>query len=143
MFTSLTFNVRKRVADVCSLSIWAGTVVVFIRWLGGAERRAGFLFRRFSRRRWPLAELRVIADSWPAPRQADGYLDLCSGSGSRSGTLVSLSVGACGAWAPRAALQLFCVMHGRRWPLAGPRGGRRAWPQPRRGDGRQRIELRI
>ena len=43
-------------------------------------------------------------------------------SGFRAGTLVSLSVGACGVWAPRAALDFFCVMHRRRWPLAGPKG---------------------
>ncbi len=41
---------------------------------------------------------------------------------------MALSVGACGAWAPRAALDVFCVMH------------RRRWPQSRRGDGRERIE---
>ena len=48
------------------------SAVHFIRWRGGAERRAGFSFCTIRRRRWPLAELRVIADRWPQPRQADG-----------------------------------------------------------------------
>ena len=46
-------------------------------------------------------------------------------SGFRAGTVMALSVGAGGAWAPRAALDFFCVMHGQCWPLAGPRGRRR------------------
>ena len=36
----------------------AGTVVLFIRWLGAAARRAGLSFCVMRRRRWPLAELR-------------------------------------------------------------------------------------
>ena len=34
------------------------SAVHFIRWRGGAERRAGFSFCTIHRRRWPLAELR-------------------------------------------------------------------------------------
>ena len=45
----------------------------------------------------------VIADRWPQPRQADGSRRSAR-SRFRAGTLMSLSVGACGAWAPRAAL---------------------------------------
>ena len=48
------------------------SAVHFIRWLGGAERRAGFLFAQFAggAGRWP--SYGVIGDSWPQPRQADG-----------------------------------------------------------------------
>ena len=81
----------------------------------------------------------VDADGWPPPRRADGSRTSAR-SGFRAGTVMALSVGACGAWAPRAALDFFCVMHRRRWPLAGPRAVAECWPQPRRGDGRECIE---
>ena len=55
------------------------SAVHFIRWLGGAERRAGFLFAQFAggAGRWP--SYGVIGDSWPQRRQADGSRT-CAGS---------------------------------------------------------------
>ena len=63
------------------------SAVHFIRWLGGAERRAGFLFAQFTggAGRWP--SYGVIGDSWPQPRQADGSRTSAR-SGFRAGTLV-------------------------------------------------------
>ena len=67
------------------------------------RRRCSFLRIRLAANAAAARNYGVIADRWPAPRQADGYRRSAR-SGFRAGTLVSLSVGACGAWAPRAAL---------------------------------------
>ena len=44
-------------------------------------------------------------------------------------------------WAPRAALDFFCVMHGGAGRLPGQGAVADRWPQPRRGDGRECIEF--
>ncbi len=93
------------------------SAVHFIRWRGGAERRAGFSFCTIHRRRWP--SYGVIADRWPQPRQADGSRT-CARSEISAVHFIRWRGGA-----ERRAGFSFCTIHRRRWPLAELRGDRR------------------
>ena len=101
------------------------SAVHFIRWRGGAERRAGFSFCTIHRRRWP--SYGVIADRWPQPRQADGSRT-CARSEISAVHFIRWRGGA-----ERRAGFSFCTIHRRRWPSYGVIADR--WPQPRQADG--------
>src|SRR5579872_4446698 len=68
------------------------------------RRRCSFLPIRLAALRW--SSYGVDADCWPPPRRADGSRRSAR-SGFRAGTLMALSVGACGALASSAALDFF------------------------------------
>ena len=103
------------------------SAVHFIRWLGGAERRAGFLFAQFTG--GAGRSYGVIADQLAAAAASRWVSDVCS---LRDFEPCTLSVG----WAaPSAAPDFF--LHNSPAALAGPSYGVIAisWPQPRQANG--------
>ena len=106
------------VSDVCSLRLRV------IRWQGGAERRAGFLFAQFTGGgRWPSYGV----DGRSAGRSRGKLMGigrlLAPDSEPAHWCLYPLARVAGGRRGPRWIY--FCAMHRRRWPLAGPRARRR------------------
>ena len=105
------------------------SAVHFIRWLGGAERRAGFLFAQFTGGAGRRPSYGVIAEGWPQPRRADGsrtcarseisavhFIRWLGGAERRAGFLFAQFTGGAG-----------------RRPSYGVIA--EGWPQPRRADG--------
>src|SRR5487761_635998 len=87
-----------------------------------------------------LAELRGDRHQLAAAAASQWVSDVCS-LWIPSRHIGALSVGACGAWAPRAALDLLfarCTGGAGRWRGQGLVADQ--WPQPRHGDGRACIE---
>src|SRR5487761_1024397 len=107
------------------------SAVHFIRWRGGAERRAGFLFAQFTGGAGRRPSYGVIGDSWPQRRQADG---------SRTCARSEISAVHFIRWlggAERRAGFLFAQFAGGAGRATGLIGAR--WPAPRRADGVSRT----